>query len=234
MLIILKELEESLTESITIPQEKVQRFFKAKPGEYAHHDKFLGIKIPTLRTIAKKYNNLSLDAIKLLLQSEYNEKRLLALFMLIHIYNKASLIERQNIYDFYMDNIDFVNNWNLVDASAHLIVGRHLFDKDKSPLQKLSKSNNMWHRRIGIVATWYFIRQQELTQTFMIAESLLRDRHDLIHKAVGWMLREAGKKNEESLLNFLEKHHTYMPRTMLRYAIEKLSQQQKHALLYTK
>lgn len=233
-MLTLKELEQTLTESITTPQEQVQRFFKVKPGEYADHDKFLGIKTPTLRIIAKKYSDLSLDTIQQLLQSPYNEKRLLALFMLINIYNKASLPERQNIYDFYMSNIDSVNNWNLVDASAHLIIGRYIFNKDQTPLYNLSKSDNMWHRRIAIVATWYFIRQQELTQTFMIAENLLRDQHDLIHKAVGWMLREAGKKNKDLLLVFLQKHHATMPRTMLRYAIEKLSQPQKHAFLYSK
>lgn len=226
-----QELETTLQESITISPCKSARFFKMDEGQYGHHDNFLGITNPTLRAISKKYQDLPINDIQSLLQSCYNEKRLLGLFILVAQYQKSEKNTQEEIYDFYIKNLAAVNNWNLVDSSAHLIMGAHLHTKDKQMLLDLSASENIWHRRIAIVATWWFIRKNDLKWTFAISKALMADKHDLIHKATGWMLREAGKKNKEELLLFLNKHHTIMPRTMLRYAIEKLSiEEKKHYL----
>lgn len=192
-------------------------FFKTTPGHYAEHDRFLGIPVPSLRQIAKKHSALPLTDIQTLLASPYNEERLLALFILAHQYKKSP----EPTYQFYLKNLAHVNNWNLVDSSAHLIIGAHLYTKDKSLLLTLANSKNLWEKRIAIIATLYFIKKDQLDWTFKIAEILLHDTHDLIHKAVGWMLREAGKRNEDELTLFLDIHHAQMPRTMLRYSIEK-------------
>lgn len=228
------QLETTLQQSITTTPEKVARFFKTTKDSYAQHDQFLGINNPTLRIIAKQYHNLSLDEIKTLLTSVYNEKRLLGLFILVGQYQKAEQKLKHILYDFYLKNLDRVNNWNLVDSSAHLIIGAHLLNQDKQLLLDLAASENLWHRRIAIVATWWFIRKQDLEWTFIIASKLLRDKQDLIHKAVGWMLREAGKKNNSELIVFLDTYCTTMPRTMLRYAIEKLTTEQKKYYLQKK
>ena len=216
----IKQIKQLLHDSITIPQEKHARFFKTGVGQYAQHDTFIGVNVPTLRTIAKKFQDISLVDLEKLITSQINEERLLALFILIHQYKKADCTQKNKLYTFYMRHIKHINNWNLVDASAHSIVGAHI-QKDKSVLIKLAHSKNIWERRIAIVATWYFIRSNECSWTFKIAHILLADSHDLIHKAVGWMLREAGKRNQDTLITFLDQHAHYMPRTMLRYAIEK-------------
>lgn len=200
-------------------------FFKMGVGQYAEHDRFLGVSVPVLRTIARQYSDLSIGDITLLLHSKYNEERSLALFILVLQYKKGKDTDKRMIYDFYSAQMAHVNNWNLVDASAHEIVGAYLFHytHDKNVLINLAHSSNLWERRIAIIATWYFIRQSDTSWTYDIALFLLHDTHDLIHKAVGWMLREAGKKDEAQLLLFLNEHAQHMPRTMLRYAIEKLS-----------
>lgn len=230
----LKEIKMLLRQSATVPKEKQAYFFKTGQGEYAAFDKFLGITVPALRTIAKKFSDLQLSHIQALLKSAYNEERLVALMILTHRYARAGLEEKNELYAFYLFNLPYINNWNLVDASAHLIVGMHLFKANKSPLLTLAKSPNLWERRIAIVATWYFIRQNELSWTFKIAKLLLKDEHDLIHKAVGWMLREAGKRNSAELEAFLDQYAALMPRTMLRYAIEKFPEQQRKAYLNKK
>ncbi len=185
--------------------------------------------VPTLRKIAKIYYNLSKDDLGGIIKSRFNEERFLALVILINQYQKASDNDKKIFYQFYIDNIKYVNNWNLVDASAHHIIGAYLWDKDKEYLYKLARSKNLWERRIAMVATWYFIRKNELDLTFKIAQLLLNDKHDLIHKAVGWMLREAGKRDEKQLIEFLNRHISQMPRTMLRYAIERFSEEtRKH------
>lgn len=194
-------------------------FFKTAPGHYAAHDKFLGIPVPKLREIAKKHAALPLLDIQRLLTSPYNEKRLLALFILIHQYKKKP----ETTHQFYLENLQHVNNWNLVDSSAHLILGAYLETRDKTRLITLANSENLWEKRVAIIATFYYIKKNNLDWTFKIAQILLHDTHDLIHKAVGWMLREAGKQNQDALTYFLNKHHIHMPRTMLRYAIEKYS-----------
>jgi len=193
-------------------------FFKTAKGNYAEHDVFIGVKVPILRQISKDFADLPITHLQSLISSPINEERLLALFIMTSQYKNIP----DEIYACYMRNLSYVNNWNLVDSSAHLILGAYLYNRDKNKLIVLAKSNNLWERRIAIVATWYFIRQNELGWTYRLAEILLNDDHDLIHKATGWMLREVGKKNPDLLIQFLESHHISMPRTMLRYAIERL------------
>jgi 3-methyladenine DNA glycosylase AlkD len=210
-------------------------FFKTGPGEYAEKDKFLGVPNPILRQLAKMHKELPITEIQSLLKSIFNEERMLALFILVLQYQKALQPEKEKIFKFYLQHLKYVNNWNLVDASAHLIIGCHLLGidnkKDKNILLTLSKSTVMWERRIAIVSTWYFIRHDQHDWTFKIAKVLLKDEQDLIHKAVGWMLREVGKKNIHQLIEFLERHAHLMPRTMLRYAIEKFPEAKRKAFL---
>jgi len=224
---IIKEIKTTLRNSISVSPERVSIFFKTGKGDYAQDDQFMGVTVPTLRTIAKYYKNLSLTEIKLLLESKINEERLLALIILVTQYQKASAVEQSQLYHFYLKNRRYVNNWNLVDASAHLIVGAYLWDKNREKLLSLAASKILWDRRIAIVATWYFIRQADLEWTFKLALVLKDDTHDLIHKAVGWMLRETGKRDQSQLIKFLDNYATFIPRTTLRYAIEKFSKEQR-------
>lgn len=227
------EIQTVLRASSTIPEEKRSYFFKTDPESYAAHDQFLGVPVPTIRLIAKKFLDVSRTDIEQLLASPFNEERLLSLIILVHQYQKADTVNKDALYQFYMDNLKQVNNWNLVDSSAHLMIGAHLYDKNRDILVSLAKSDNLWERRIAIVATWYFIRKNDLVWTFKIATLLLHDKHDLIHKSVGWMLREAGKKDTQQLIRFLDAHASDMPRTMLRYAIEKFPEPQRKAYLQT-
>jgi len=229
----INQIKTLLEKSSTIPEEKRSYFFKTDANSYAAHDKFIGVPVPAARSIAKKFLDLSLNEIAQLLASPFNEERFLGLIILVHQYQKADTSNKEKFYQFYMDNLKQVNNWNLVDASAHLIIGAHVFDKNKDILITLAQSNNLWERRIAIIATLYFIRKNDLEWTFNIAEILLNDKHDLIHKAVGWMLREAGKKDTQQLINFLNLHAAHMPRTMLRYAIEKFPETQRKYYLKT-
>ncbi len=220
---ILDQIRQDLKKNISLDQAKARRFFKTSKNDYASNDRFLGIKVPDLRKIALQYKKIDLHNILVLLMSAYNEERLLALFILIHQYQSSDEVTKKLLYNFYLTHIDRINNWNLVDSSAHHIIGDYLYDKDKSILYKLASSESLWQRRISIISTLYFIRKSNLEWTFIIALYLIKDKHDLIHKAVGWMLREAGKKDESQLLSFLSNHSKQMPRTMLRYAIERLS-----------
>lgn len=226
-----QEIQKKLRNAVTVSSENQKRFFKAKPGQYVAHDQFLGVTVPTIRSIAKLYPYITLDDIMQLLQLPYNEERLCALIMLVEQYKKTDQAQRKLIYELYLTHKNKVNNWNLVDSSAHLIVGFHLFDKDRSILYELARSQNLWDRRIAMVATWYFIRKGNASTTLIIAEMLLQDDQDLMHKAVGWMLREAGKKDQVALINFLEQYKNVMPRTMLRYAIEKFSDDERNRYL---
>ena len=219
-----------LSQHVTLTQAEAQRFFKTTVGSYGDHDKFLGITVPNVRKIAKQYYVLSLDQLAELLQSPFNEVRFFALVILVHQYQKADLEGKEKRFQFYLKNMQQINNWNLVDVSAHHIVGSHLWRQDGALLYKLVLSSVLWERRIAIVATWYYIRQGQVETTFCLAEKLFLDRHDLIHKAVGWMLREVGKRDQEALITFLRKHAAKMPKTMLRYAMERLSQEQKAGL----
>ncbi len=205
-------------------------FFKTGPGQYGEGDVFLGITVPDQRKIVKKYwRELSLKDVQKLLDSKYHEHRLSGLFILVEMFKKTEKDERKKIFEFYLKNATKVNNWDLVDSSAPQIVGHYLLDKtnERKVLYSLVKSANLWEKRISIVATWQFIRNGQLKDTLQISKLLLSDSHDLIHKAVGWMLRELGKKDEGLLVEFLEKYRQKMPRTMLRYAIEKFSKERR-------
>ena len=217
--------------SINSTPEKISVYFKTGQGDYGEHDRFIGITVPVLRKIAKSFMTLGLEEVGLLLDSKINEERLLALIILTGQYKLETLDRQEEIYQFYRANMHRVNNWNLVDSSAHLIIGAHLFERDRNLLVALALSPNLWERRISIVATWYFIRQSDLEWTFKIAKLLQGDSHDLIHKAVGWMLREAGKKNQARLTSFLCDHAHHMPKLMMRYAKERLSTEQRKMII---
>lgn len=227
-------LRAQLQTLITVPKENLSMFFKTEAGSYAEHDTFIGVSVPALRTLAKEFHQLTRQELQELLASPINEERLLALFILVDQYQKGNDLQKEALYQFYLNNLQHVNNWNLVDSSAHLILGEHLDKTDKKLLITLAKSTDLWERRIAIVATWHFIRKNELEWTFKIAKLLLHDTHDLIHKAVGWMLREAGKRDEAMLIQFLDKYAAGMPRTMLRYAIEKFPEEQRKDYLMRK
>lgn len=210
---------------------RLQKYFKTGKGEYGEGDKFLGLRVPVIRKIAKKYSTISLSEVSEFLQSPFHEERLFALFMLIDLFRRADEEDKKKIYDLYLKNTNYINNWDLVDASAVRIVGAYLFTRDKKPIYGLAKSKNLWERRIAIMATSYFIVHNEFADTLKIAEILLNDKEDLIHKAVGWMLREIGKRDFELEENFLRKHYQEMPRTMLRYAIEKFPEEKRKSYL---
>ena len=201
--------------------EHSQRFFKTGKGEYGEGDIFLGIRVPLLRRLVKKYGGISIAEVRKLLHSKFHEERLLAVLMLVQLFKSADESVQKQVYDLYLENTEFINNWDIVDISASNIVGAHLYEKDKAPLYDLVQSKNLWERRISIISTFYFIRQNEFDDTLKIAKILLNDKEDLIHKAVGWMLREVGKREIEFEEEFLQEHYKIMPRTMLRYAIEK-------------
>lgn len=223
----INQIRELLQDSVTLSQNQATRFFKIGAGEYSAHDFFMGITVPTLRKIVKQYADIDCNVLQKLLDSRFNEERLLGLLILVSQYKKANEEEKERIYIFYLDNLDRINNWNLVDASAHLIIGAYLWNRDRQVLDKLALSSNLWHRRIAIVSTWYFIKNDHTDCTFHIAKTLLFDKEDLIHKATGWMLREAGKVNVDGLIDFLETYKKQIPRTMLRYSLEKFDQTQK-------
>lgn len=210
-----------------------RRFFKTGKGEYGEGDLFLGIRVPALRRCAGEFRELSLEDTLRLLKSPYHEARLLALLMLVAKYRSAaSEAGRETVYRSYMNHRDFINNWDLVDCSAEHIVGAHLYFRDRRPLYRLARSKGIWDRRIGIISTFHFIRKEDFSDTMAIAELLLYDKEDLIHKAVGWMLREVGKRDSAIEKRFLTKYHKVMPRTMLRYAIEKLPEVERLAYLH--
>ena len=216
-------------EKLKNPQQAkvLQGFFKTGIGQYGEGDIFLGLKVPVQREAIKKYLDLSLANLQELLNSKIHEYRLSALFILVAQYLKADVKNKKKIFDFYLKNSKNINNWDLVDLSAPNIVGQYLLDKERKILHKLADSKNLWERRIAILATFSFIRVKDFSDMIKICEKLLKDEHDLIHKATGWMLREAGKRDEQVLLKFLNKYYKIMPRTMLRYAIEKLPEKKR-------
>ena len=214
--------------------KKHQSFFKTGPGEYGEGDIFVGVIVPELRRLAKEYKTIGINEIKQLLKSKIHEERLLSLFLLIHRYSKGDEPEKKRIYELYLKNTKFINNWDLVDSSAGQIAGAFLFDKSKNPLYDLVKSENLWERRISIISTFYFIKHNQFSDTLKISKVLLSDKEDLIHKAVGWMLREVGKRDISVEENFLKKHYKNMPRTMLRYAIEKFPESKRQRYLKSK
>lgn len=209
----------------------LQGFFKTAPGQYGEGDIFLGVRVPDIRKTAKNHRDLGFLEIKYLLRSPVHEERLLALLLLIQKYRDLVPDSRKEVYNIYLSHTVYINSWDLVDLSAPQIIGDFLVHKDKAPLYRLAVSRSLWERRISIVATFHFIRNNRFGDTLKISKLLLSDEHDLIHKAVGWMLREVGKRDLKKEEGFLKKHYKIMPRTMLRYAIEKFSQKKRHAYL---
>ena len=205
----------------------LQRFFKTQKGEYGEGDIFLGIIIPNTRKVAKKYKDLKLSEVKKILYSKIHEERLCALLILVDKFENGNDVEKVKVFEFYIKNAKQANNWDLVDLSAPRIVGRFLIDKPKDLLYKFAVSKNLWEKRISIISTYTFIKEEKYEDTFKIAEILMGDKHDLIHKAVGWMLREVGKKSLKDEEKFLKKYYRKMPRTMLRYAIERFREEKR-------
>jgi 3-methyladenine DNA glycosylase AlkD len=209
----------------------LQRFFKTAQGEYGEGDVFVGLRVPEIRKLVKEYQALPFAEIIQLLHSSIHEARLLALLILVRAYKQGDAALQAQIFNLYLQNTRFINNWDLVDASAEYIVGPHLRDRSRSPLHDLATSNLLWDRRISIMATFHYIKFGEFAETLCIAERLLRDHEDLIHKAVGWMLREIGKRDRFTEEAFLKAHYKFMPRTMLRYAIEKFPEKLRQQYL---
>ena len=224
----IKELRQELHAAAKPGKKEVlQKFFKTGPGEYAEGDVFLGVMVPDTRRIARKFIGISEKDVSILLKSRIHEERLAALLILVERFGKASHEERQKIIDLYLMNVKYVNNWDLVDLTAPKLLGEFLLDKDRDVLDSLANSRNIWERRIAMVATYAFIRKGEYADTLRLAATLLEDKHDLIHKAMGWMLREVGKKDQKILERFLNKYAAQMPRTALRYAIERFPEERK-------
>ncbi len=211
--------------------EHLSRYFKTGPGEYGEGDKFLGIRVPVIRKQVSRYKDLSLEDVRTLLRSEWHEARLLALLILVRQYDKGDVNTREAIFDIYLNHTAYINNWDLVDTSAEHIVGRHLRDGNRKLLENLARSSLLWERRIAIMATFHFIKNGDFETTFRIADMLLEDSHDLIHKAVGWMIREVGNRDRHVEEEFLRTRYQKMPRTMLRYAIEKFPEVRRQAYL---
>lgn len=214
----------------------LQRFFKTAKGEYAEGDIFIGIKVPDLRKIAKNHEkNFGLEHIIELLHSEIHEERFIALAMLVKLFQKGDHEIQRKIFDLYLKNTRWINNWDLVDMSAEHIIGAFIFDKKTDILIRLAHSQNFWERRISMLATFYFLKKGQSAETLKIAKILLKDKHDLIHKAVGWMLREMGKRcSKEELKKNLKTYSREMPRTMLRYAIEHFPEKERKSYLNSK
>jgi 3-methyladenine DNA glycosylase AlkD len=206
-------------------------FFKTGPGEYGDGDLFIGVRVPVVRKVAREFKSLPLAEVANLLHSKIHEERLAALVVLVLQTEKGDAETRKRVYDLYLANTKHINNWDLVDLSAPQLVGAYLNDKSRRPLYRLAKSSWLWDRRIAVLATFHFIRHGDFDDTLRIAELLLADRHDLIHKAVGWMLREVGKRDQAVLERFLKEHCCTMPRTMLRYAIERFPEKTRRAYL---
>jgi len=229
---IIKQLEQLASPKIA---EHSKRFFKTGKGEYGEGDEFYGIRVPELRKLVKRVFHVDIDTVLALLYHDYHETRLLAVLILVTKYERSKTNEeKQSIAELYVTHAKQVNNWDLVDSSCHKILGPHLFRTNAKLLYEFVESDSIWLRRIAIITTYYFIKRDEFTHALSLAEKLLLDKQDLIHKAVGWMLRELGKRNQKIELQFLDQHYQQMPRTMLRYAIEKLPEEQRQNYLKEK
>ena len=229
---IIKNIRKKLRQLGSEKNAKVlERFFKTGPGEYGEGDVFIGVRVPDLRKLVKEYQDISLKRVMQFLKSSIHEERMFALLILIGKYSKGNEAVKKKIYDLYLQNTKFINSWDLVDGSAQHIVGAFLMDKSKEPIYRLAKSKNLWERRIAILSTFYFIKHDNYSETLNISKILLTDEQDLIHKAVGWMLREIGKRDMLTEEIFLKKYYKRMPRTMLRYAIEKFPESKRKKYL---
>lgn len=209
----------------------LQGFFKTGPGDYGDGDIFIGVRVPAMRAICRECSGAAIDVVEPMLRSPVHEERSVALMLLVDAFQGAGERERRGIYNFYLANTKCINNWDLVDASAAQIVGGWLLDRSRAPLDKLARSTSLWERRIAIIATFHFIKLGDFEETFRIADLLMTDSHDLIHKAVGWMLREVGKRDGAAERQYLAERDNRMPRTMLRYAIEKFPEQERQDYL---
>ena len=231
----LREFRKRIKEESNRQQAKsLQWLFKTGAGEYGEGDVFAGIKMPVQRKIAKEFKNLYSDDIKELLGSKIHEERMIGLLILQSKYEKGDEKEKEKVFKFYIRNRKRINNWDLVDISAPKIIGEHLLERDKKLLYEFARSKNLWERRIAILSTFTFIRVGKFETTFKISDLLSKDDHDLIHKAVGWMLREIGKKDLNAEEKFLKPRYKKMPRTMLRYAIEKFPEVKRKKYLSSK
>jgi 3-methyladenine DNA glycosylase AlkD len=205
----------------------LRRFFKTGPGEYGEGDRFRGIRVPELRKLCREFRHAGVEVISELLDSPWHEDRMLALLLLIERYRASDERGRESLYDYYCNRTDRINNWDLVDVTCPHIVGRHLETRNRSPLYRFAGSPSLWERRIAIVSTAYFIRQGDFRDAIALAEQLLADPEELLHKATGWMLREVGKRDQQTLEAFLDEYATVMPRTALRYAIERFPEEER-------
>ena len=232
----MKQLTKTITNELQALSDAEKReifpkFFKAGKGEYGEGDRFLGVTIPNIRAIAKQYKNISLNEIRELMQSEWHEVRLCALLIMVEKSKKKDEALRQQLFDLYLSQTDRINNWDLVDLSCRFIVGEYLLDKSRDILYQLAQSPLLWDNRIAIVSTYAFIRKGQLEDTYALSDLMMHHPHDLMHKAIGWMLREAGKRDSERLYDYVMSHRADMPRTMLRYAIEKFSPTERSILM---
>jgi 3-methyladenine DNA glycosylase AlkD len=227
-----KHVRDALRAAASLDKAASSRwFFKAGPGEYAEGDRFIGVTVPEQRKIAKAYGDLSLPQIRLLLKSTFHEYRLTALLILVNRFERADETNREACVAFYLDHLDYVNNWDLVDSSAYKLLGHWLEQRDRKVLLDLADSQDLWRQRVSMIATYWFIKSGDYVDALKLAKRLMSHEHDLIHKAVGWMLREIGNKDRAIEEQFLKKHYQKMPRTMLRYAIEKFPESKRKAYL---
>jgi 3-methyladenine DNA glycosylase AlkD len=211
--------------------EDMRRYFKCGPGEYAEGDQFVGVRMPQLRKLVKAYPETPMTDIETLLHSPIHEERMLALLLMVQRYRQGDETEQKRLYHCYLDSTTVINNWDLIDVTAEHIVGGWLFGRSREPLHRLARSKSLWERRIAIMATFHFIKNCDFDETLKLAKLLLGDQHDLIHKAVGWMLREVGKRDRDAEEAFLQQQYRVMPRTMLRYAIERFPEERRQAYL---
>lgn len=212
-------------------REIFPRFFKAGKGEYGEGDRFLGVTVPNIRAIAKLHKDISIEEIRELIQSEWHEVRLCALIIMVEKSKKKDEALRKELFNLYLSQTKRINNWDLVDLSCRFIIGEYLLDKSRDILYQLAQSSLLWDNRIAIVSTYAFIRKGQLEDTYALSDLMMQHPHDLMHKAIGWMLREAGKRNPERLYDYVMSHRADMPRTMLRYAIEKFSPKERTILM---
>jgi 3-methyladenine DNA glycosylase AlkD len=231
-IMIVRNIRKKLRQLGSEEKAKVlQRFFKTGPGAYGEGDVFIGVRVPDLRKLVKEYQDITIKEVMQLLRSSIHEERLFALLILVSKYSKGNETVKKRIYELYLQTTKFINSWDLVDGSAQHIVGAFLMDKSKEPIYRLAKSNSLWERRIAILSTFHFIKHDNYSETLKISKILLTDEQDLIHKAVGWMLREIGKRHISTEEIFLKKYYKRMPRTMLRYAIEKFPESKRKKYL---